>query len=612
MTNAQTTLPRPEYPRPQFVRTDWLNLNGPWQFERDPGDSGLERGVPKQEFSQTIQVPFCIESPLSGLHNEDFVDAVWYRRSVTIPPEWGDRQLLLHFQAVDYDATVWVNGVEVGRHRGGFTSFTCNLAGVAQPGEEITIVVRARDDHRPPQPRGKQAMWHYAPYTVFYPRTTGIWQTVWLEPVPTSHLQRPKITPDVANSCFRVDQPVHNVQAGQQVRITARDGEGVVATAECAATTDFTPHLTLSIPAHRRRFWSPEDPHLYDLEIDLLDASGAVIDHAQSYAGLRSVTLDGKAVKINGRVIFQRLVLDQGYYADGLMTAPSDEALIRDIELSMAAGFNGARLHQKVFEERFLYHADRLGYLVWGEFGDWGCAGFGPRHDHQQPGATYITQWLEALARDYSHPAIIGWCPLNETWQGMTDRRTVLDDVTLGMFLATKAVDTTRPVLDTSGYSHRVLETDIYDCHDYTQDPERFRQNHAHVAEGKPYYNRHAAAPKTEIWSLPYTGQPFFVSEFGGIWWNPNAKPGDDSWGYGERPRDIEEFYSRFEQLCAILLDDPAMFGYCYTQLTDVFQEQNGVYTFARETKFDMARIRAAQTRPAAIELAHQEAKPVA
>jgi hypothetical protein len=481
------------------------------------------------------------------------------------------------------------------------------LAGVAKAGESATIVVRARDDHRPPQARGKQAVRHYAPYGVFYPRTTGIWQTVWLEPVSASYLQRPRITPDVANSCLRIDQPVRNAQQGQSVRIRVLSDGELVATAESAATEDFTPHLDLTIPTHRRRLWSPEEPHLYDLEIELCDASGTVIDHAQSYAGLRSVTISGKAVKLNGNVIFQRLVLDQGYYPDGIMTAPSDEALMRDIELSMAAGFNGARLHQKVFEERFLYHADRLGYLVWGEFGDWGCGGYGPRNDHQQPGATYITQWLEALSRDYSHPSIIGWCPLNETWQGMTDRTTVLDDVTRGMFLATKAMDTTRPVLDASGYSHRVAETDVYDCHDYTQDPELFRQRHAHVAEGKPYYNRHANAPESEVWSLPYAGQPFFVSEFGGIWWNPNAKPGEDSWGYGERPRNIEEFYSRFEQLCAILLDDPAMFGYCYTQLTDVYQEQNGIYTFDRGTKFDMARIRAAQIRPAAIELAGQQ-----
>ncbi len=335
------------------------------------------------------------------------------------------------------------------------------------------------------------------------------------------------------------------------------------------------------------------------LKSNSVNAAGEVIDHAQSYAGLRSVTLDGKAVKINGEVIFQRLVLDQGYYPDGIMTAPSDEALIHDIELSIASGFNGARLHQKVFEERFLYHADRLGYLVWGEFGDWGGGGFGPRHDHQRPSATYITQWLEALARDYSHPAIVGWCPLNETWQAMTDRTTVLDDVTCGMFLATKAMDTTRPVLDTSGYSHRVPETDIYDCHDYTQDPEKLSASHAHVAEGKPYYNHH----DKETWSIPYRGQPFFVSEFGGIWWNPKAAR-RIFMGLRRTPTNIDECYERFEDLCAILLDDPAMFGYCYTQLTDVYQEQNGIYFFDRSEKFDMARIHAVQKRPAAIEQA--------
>jgi hypothetical protein len=334
-----------------------------------------------------------------------------------------------------------------------------------------------------------------------------------------------------------------------------------------------------------------------------MDASGALLDSATSYAGLRSVAIDGKAITINGEVIFQRLVLDQGYYPEGIMTAPSDAALQRDIELSMSAGFNGARLHQKVFEERFLYHADRMGYLVWGEFGDWGCGGYGPRRDHQKPGATYITQWLEVLARDYSHPSIVGWCPLNETWQSLNDEISVLDDVTRGLFLATKTMDTTRPVLDTSGYAHRVHETDVFDCHDYTQTPDLFREHHACVAEAQPFYN---GAPN-ELWSIPYRGQPFFVSEFGGIWWNPHAQPGEDSWGYGERPQSIEEFYDRFEQLCSILLDDPAMFGYCYTQLTDIYQEQNGLYAFDRSVKFDMDRIRLVQQRVAAIE---KQARP--
>jgi beta-galactosidase/beta-glucuronidase len=592
------SIARPEYPRPQFVRPDWLCLNGDWQFEIDQGDSGLERGLVGRELSGTIRVPFCPESKLSGVGNPDFMAAVWYRRTVTIPEAWAGRRVLLHFQAVDYDATVWIDGVEVARHRGGFTPFSCEVPG-AQAGQPITIVVRARDDHRPPQPRGKQSQ-QYAGHGALYGRTTAIWQTVWMEPVLEVWLQRPRITPDLANSMFRLVQPLAGLRRpGLSLRATLHDEQGVVCSASCAADADFAPQLDLPIPPERRRLWSPEDPFLYNLEIELLDGE-AVVDRATSYAGLRSVTIEGKAIKLNGRTIFQRLVLDQGFYPDGILTAPSDEALVRDIELSFAAGFNGARLHQKVFEERFLYHADRLGYLVWGEFPDWGCSGQGPRADHQRPGPSYITEWLEAIERDYSHPSIIGWCPLNETWQQLHDRTTVLDDVTRGMFLATKAMDPTRPVLDASGYSHRVPEADVYDSHDYDQNPATFRERHAGLANGKPYLN--SGWDGSQVISIPYRGQPYFVSEFGGIWWNPDARPDEDSWGYGERVRSIEEFYARFEGLCAALLDDPLMFGYCYTQLTDVYQEQNGIYTFDRRTKFDMERIRATQQRPAAIE----------
>lgn len=596
-------VPRSEYPRPQFVRTQWLCLNGEWEFEIDQGDSGLERGLLDHQLPGKIIVPFCPESELSGVCNRDFLNAVWYRRVVQIPAEWAGKRVLLHFQAVDYDATVWVNGQLVGRHRGGFAPFTCDLHGVAAPGETATIVVRARDTHTQPQPRGKQSRL-LGSWGVFYTRTTGIWQSVWLEPVPEFALRRPRITPDVANSQIRLEQPLSRSKPGLRLRATLSDAHGNVVSAECAADADFTPTLTLAIPEDRRRMWSPRDPHLYDLEILLIDGDGNVIDSATSYAGLRSVTIDGFAVKLNGEALFQRLVLDQGYYPDGILTAPSEEALICDITMSMEAGFNGARLHQKVFEERFLYHADRLGYLVWGEFPDWGVSHNGPEFDHQKPTTAFVPEWIEVLMRDYSHPSIIGWCPLNETWQLMTDRPTVLDDVTRAMFLAAKALDGTRPVLDTSGYSHRVPESDIYDSHDYTQDPEKFRARHAGLAEGKPYLN----APEGrrfldyQEWSIPYRGQPYFVSEFGGIWWNPEAKPGEDSWGYGDRPRNIDEWYARFEALCNTLLDDPRMFGYCYTQLTDVYQEQNGIFTFDRGGKFDMARIRAIQQRKAAIE----------
>ncbi len=598
------SMPRLEYPRPQFVRADWLCLNGEWQFEIDSGDSGLERGLSRRELQQRIIVPFCPESPLSGIGNTDFMHAVWYRRTVTLPAEWAGRRVLLHLQAVDYDATVWINGREAARHRGGFTPFTCDLHGFASPGETIAIVIRARDDYRVPQPRGKQAEL-YDNNNCDYTRTTGIWQTVWLEPVPHCRLLRPRLTPDLANAVIRLEQGLSENRRGYKVRASLRDAQGVVATAECVADLDRAPRLDLTIPVERRRLWRPGAPHLYDVEIELVDAEGHTIDCATSYAGLRGVSRDGPAIKINGETVFQRLVLDQGYYADGILTAPNDEALRKDIELSLAAGFNGARLHQKVFEERFLYHADRMGYLVWGEFPDWGCAGYGPAANHQQPGATYITQWLEAIERDYSHPCIIGWCPLNETYQPITDRISVLDDVTRGMFLAAKALDTTRPVLDTSGYAHRVPEADVYDCHDYEQNPDTFRDHYKRddSAEGPAFVNtdKHLAD------SIPYRGQPFFVSEFGGIWWNPQARPEDYSWGYGERPTTLEAFHARFAGLVETLLDDPTMFGYCYTQLTDVYQEQNGIYAFDRSEKFDMERIRRVQQRPAAIERATED-----
>jgi beta-galactosidase/beta-glucuronidase len=598
-------IPRPEYPRPQFYRSEWLNLNGEWQFEIDYGDSGLERGLVEHPLTEHIMVPFCPESKLSGVAHTDLMPAVWYRREIEIPAAWKNNNVLLHFQAVDYDTTVWVNEQEVRRHRGGFTPFTCDMREIAQPGEIITIVVRARDPRYGPMPRGKQTR-DYSNSGCLYTRTTGIWQTVWLEPVPDVHFLRPRITPDVANHRFRLELPLNDNRAGYTIRATLADGRGKtergeIARVEIPAGHDRTPQLDLNIPSRRVRLWHPGEAHLYVITLSLLDENGSIIDQATSYAGLRSVTLDENHILINGKPVFQRLVLDQGYYPDGILTAPSDEALENDIKLSLAAGFNGARLHQKVFEERFLYHADRHGYIVWGEFPDWGSQDFGPAQDHQRLPATYIAQWLEAIQRDYSHPSIVGWCPLNETGQVLTDRLTDLDDGTRALFLATKALDLSRPVLDTSGYSHRISEADVYDSHDYEQNPEKFQKTHAGAVEWHPFENR-MGPDGIRAMSIPYRKQPYFVSEFGGIWWNPNAKPGEDSWGYGNRPKNMDEFYARFEALCHTLLDNPGMFGYCYTQLTDVFQEQNGIYTFDRSPKFDLERLCRIQTRTAAYE----------
>ncbi len=596
------TIPRPEYPRPQFVRTDWLCLNGEWQFEIDGGDSGLERGLLKRPLSDTITVPFCPESELSGLAYTDFVLAVWYKKEITVPNDWKGRHVLLHFGAVDYDATVWINGVERMRHRGGFTPFSVMLKDVTG-GDTFAVTLRARDDWRTPQPRGKQST-RYDSYACLYTRTTGIWQTVWMEPVPDVSLKRPRITPDAAHGAFHLDLPLTQNKPGLSVRATLKDENGEVYSAETAAHLDLAPRLTLSIPENKRRFWSTTDPYLYNIEIALVDADGKIVDSAGSYAGLRSVAIDGLKVKINGETIFQRTVLDQGYYPTGIMTAPSDDDLIADIQRSLDVGFNGARLHQKVFEERFLYHADRLGYLVWGEFGNWGCDHYGPTGDSQKPGPTYITQWLEALERDYSHPSIIGWCPLNETSQPITGSITVLDDVTHGMYLATKAIDLSRPVLDTSGYSHRVIGQDIYDSHDYIDEKDwtvgiaNFKKRHTDMADGKVFINE-----GTRI-SVPYEGQPYWVSEFGGFKWvlEQDKKLEEEAWGYGGSPKTLEDFYTRFQAVCDTLLDNPRMFGYCYTQLTDITPELNGIYTYDRRLKFDAARLKAIQSKPAAIE----------
>ncbi len=601
--------PRPEYPRPQLVRDRWLNLNGAWEFELDRGDSGLERGLAQRPLTDTIVVPFAPESTASGIGEVDYLTAVWYAKTVQIPPDWAGSDVLLHFGAVDHDATVWADGTEVARHRGGFTPITADLRGLAVAGQELRIVVRARDPKDGPQARGKQSV-AFRNQACNYTRTTGIWQTVWLEPVPRTHLERPRITPQLGTDSFDVTVNLSNNDPGATIRLSLADADGEVASARLRADLDLAPSTSLLVPADRRRLWSTTDPHLYDLTITLAGADGTELDQVRCYAGLRSVGIDGDAVLINGEPVFQRLVLDQGYWPDTLMTAPSDEAIVADIELSLRAGFNGARLHQKVFEERYLYHADRLGYLVWGEFADWGAGGHGPVEDHQQPTAGFVTQWLEALQRDHNHPSIVGWCGLNETWQRLGDRITQLDDVTRAMFLAAKLADPSRPVLDASGYSHRVPEVDVWDSHNYEQDPAAFAEQVGGLAQGRPYVNIHDGA---EI-SQPYRGQPYFVSEFGGIWWNAAAAAAqaagpDDadenretSWGYGQRVADLEAFYTRFEGLIDVLLDDPGMFGYCYTQLTDTFQEQNGIYDFDRVAKFDLERLHAIQSRLAAFE----------
>ncbi len=580
------SIPRPEYPRPQMSREaeSWLNLSGTGEFEFDPGASGIERRLWEQPFSKTIIVPFCPESRLSGIGYTDFIPAVWYRRSVTLAAPQLCGRVLLHFGAVDYCCTVWVNGKKAGTHRGGYTSFAFDITGLAVQGEN-SIVVCAEDDVRSGrQPKGKQAHRFYSS-GCDYTRTTGIWQTVWLEFLPESHIVSYKVYPQPESAAatlhVTLDGPLEGCALRAAVSFEGRPmGEAV----RSAART-----MSFELPLCETHLWDVGQPNLYDLKLTL-ERDGAALDEVSGYFGLRDIRWDGKAMLLNGRPVFQRLILDQGFYPDGIYTAPSDEALRRDIELCMDLGFNGARLHQKVFEERYLYWADKLGYLVWGEMASWGlnittAAGL----------ENFLPEWMEEIERDFNHPSIVGWCPFNETWEDPKTGCRQDDEVLRITYLATKALDPTRPVIDTSGGFHVV--TDIYDVHDYEQEPEVFRARYAPLAAGgeayDPFPNRQQ-----------YEGQPYFVSEYGGTWGNPHPENADN-WGYGNRPDSEQEVLRRFAGLAEALLQNPAVCALCYTQLTDVEQEQNGLYAYDRSRKFSdkiYEGMRAAMSARAAIE----------
>ena len=576
---SEAAIPRPEHPRPRLVRHPWLNLNGRWQFEIDPGRSGRARGLTTADrLAGEIVVPFCPESKLSGVGCTDFMPAVWYRRGFALPEEWRGRRVLLHVGAADYESEVWINGVSVGSHRGGYTPATYEVTRQLRAGENV-IAVCAEDDTRSPlQPTGKQSM-RYESWGCYYTRTTGIWQTVWLEAVPATYLTGLRLTPDLESGRVLVETAIDGPDLGVELLVEAlADGE-VVGRAAARRSGD---RSALIVELTRVRAWSPEDPYLYDLRLTLL-ADGRVLDEAASYFGLRTVRIDGLALTLNGRPRFQRLVLDQGFYPDGVYTAPSDEALRRDIELGKAFGFDGARLHQKVFDPRYLYWADRLGYLCWGEFPSWGLdVACGEALDR------FIQEWLEVLARDYSHPSIVGWCPFNETSARQNP------EVLRAVYRATKLYDPTRPTIDTSGYVH--VETDVYDVHDYDQDPESFEARYRPFAEGGEARRNF---PRDDA---PYQpGQPYFVSEYGGIWWNPGQADAK-AWGYGNRPRSEAEFLERYRRLTEALLRHPRMCALCYTQLTDVEQEVNGLCTYDRRPKFDPEVIRTINSQTAMLE----------
>lgn len=584
-------IPRDEHPNPQWERETWKNLNGPWEFEFDFGCSAVERRLwEKERFDREILVPFCPESRLSGIGYTDFISGVAYRRNFELSQEELSGRVLLHFGAVDYEASVYVNGTLVGSHKGGYTSFCFDITKHVAPGPN-TLFVAVKDDVRSGlQPKGKQAHL-YASSGCDYTRTTGIWQTVWLEFVPERHIQSAKYYPDPANGKVTV---TGLVQGQGTLQLTALWEDKPVGEAALSVEDGF---FTAQLDLSETHLWEPGKGGLYTLLLTFGE------DRVKSYFGLRTAKFQGRKFLLNGKSLFQRFVLDQGFYPDGIYTAPTEEDLVKDIQLSFAAGFNGARLHEKVFEARFLYHCDRLGYLVWGEYPNWGLD-----HAHPLSTETYLNQWSEAVERDFNHPAIIGWCPFNETWGYREEREK--NALLTSLYKLTKRLDPTRPCIDSSG-NYRIL-SEVYDIHDYDQDTQSFqarwdgltdriRETGGVIPAEDPFFNSAPEGPsgRAPFFNQPYDNQPIFVSECGGIRWPDDTVEG---WGYGNAPATPEEFFARYKGLTEALLNNPEIFGFCYTQLYDVEQEVNGLYTYGRAQKFDIGLIQKINQQKAAIE----------
>lgn len=555
-----------KHPNPQFERENWQSLNGEWDFgfKKKRGFKFSENGNLAKKIRQSgelthkILVPYCVESQLSGIGNTDFVNLAWYKKSVEIDEVKG--RVFLHIGAADHLTTVLVNGFEAGRHKGGYTSFSFDVTDYVKKGENEIFILCEDDVKNPFVIRGKQSeelKSHHCDYT----RTTGIWQSVYLEYTPKNYIKSFKIYPDLANGLVTVSANLEGV-ADLSCRAFFDGKEVGQAELKNAGVNSL-----VQIKLDEIHPWKIGKGDLYQLELIFGE------DKVKTYFGLRNIRLDGMKFLINEKSVFQRLVLDQGFYKKGIYTAENDEELMQDITISMDLGFNGARLHQKVFDPRFLYFCDRLGYIVWGEYANWGL-------DYSDPKSVdvFLSEWSEAVERDFNHPSIIGWCPFNETWNYRG--RPQYDPLLESVYDYTKAVDPTRPCIDTSGNFH--VKTDIFDLHDYRYNVKEFKESYDRFVT-ENYLYQHVLIEN--IGRQEYKGEPVFISEYGGIKWEADSEI--KSWGYGEDVKTPQEFADRYVGLTDAIMGNKKMFGFCYTQLYDIEQEQNGLYTYKRKRKFD-------------------------
>ncbi|MCX5577633.1 glycoside hydrolase family 2 protein [Kaistia terrae] len=574
------------HPRPQMERSQWQPLDGAWQFAYD--DKAQWQRPDQPDFALTIQVPYVPESPRSGIHDEGFHPVVWYRRTVELTDELAPdaaQDLILHFGAIDYASDIWIDGQHAASHFGGHTPVRIALGSLIK-GRSFEIVVRAEDDpadmHKP---RGKQD-WLAKPHGIWYPRTTGIWQSVWIERVGRSHVDRLHWSADFARFEIRLDARVAQPQGCRLKVKLSLDGRVLVEDEYAVSGKDTGRVIALPDPgiddARAQYVWSPEHPQLIDAEVTLVDANGAVVDAVKSYTAMRGVSTANGRFVMNGRSYFLRLVLDQGYWREGIMTA-SDDELRRDVELTKQLGFNGVRKHQKIENPRFLYWADVLGLLVWEEMPS--------AYAFSTEAITRVTaEWQEAIERDFSHPSIVAWVPFNESWgipELPHDARQ--RSYQQALYHLTKSLDPTRPVSGNDGWEQ--MATDIFAVHDYHYSGDVLDGRYRSEAVFRDTLTTFRSAGRAlALEGHAWAGQPVMLTEFGGIAFFMGQESG---WGYSQA-KDADDFLVRYADVLRGATGSSLLAGYCYTQLTDTYQEQNGVLTMDRKPKADIARIRAA------------------
>jgi beta-galactosidase/beta-glucuronidase len=586
---------RSSYPRPQFRRAHWQNLNGPWRFTFD--DTCAYR-MPSDvaAWPLTIEVPFAPESELSGIADTGFHTACWYEREFELLADEINRggtaaRVLLHFGAVDYHARVWVNDVPVVEHQGGHTPFSVDITAALNQQSTQRITVRAEDDpHDLQKPRGKQD-WRLEPHSIWYPRTSGIWQTVWLEYVPHTYLDWLQWTPNLERWEIALDANIAGTEGeGLQLSVLLkRDNQVLANDVYHVASREVHRRIGLSDPGiddfRNELLWSPDRPTLIDAEVKLL-RNGQVIDEISSYTALRSVTAQREKLLLNGRPFNMRLVLDQGYWQGGLMTAPSDEALRRDVELVKEMGFNGVRKHQKIEDPRYLYWADKLGIIVWEEMPS-------AYRFTSIAIARMVREWTEVIHRDRSHPCIVIWVPFNESW-GVPDLTTVpaARDAVAALYHLTKTLDPNRLVIGNDGWESSA--TDVIGVHDYEGDASHMRMRYGPEIKPRELVDQRWSGGRIlTLDGYPHRGQPICLTEFGGIAIVDTQTDSTVAWGY-RNCKDAEEFAVLVSDLIATARTTEIFSGFCYTQFADTFQEQNGLLNEDRTPKIPFARLRAA------------------